>query len=316
MRRPAVVLALVLPLASACATGRRAGSSAPSTPAPAALAIGDHRGLAHELLHAALWMQTSAEFEALSLATYRAATAALAPALADRSWTAAVEQAGDFADKPPAVIVDIDETVLDNSPFQGQLVIDDAVYDEAAWKSWVTQAVSRPMAGALDFARAAAERKVAVFYVTNRSAELESDTLRNLLCAERAADGACSGFPVADRAAILCRGETPPDGGPAWSGDKTDRRRYLAERYRILLLVGDDLRDFLYTPSSATAESRVALAREQADKWGSRWFLLPNPAYGSWERALYGSGLDDRGVLEAKRARVRGYRSGASPAGK
>jgi acid phosphatase len=206
--------------------------------------------------------------------------------------------------------------VLDNSPFQGQLVIDDAVYSESAWKSWVTQAAARAMAGALDFAREAAERKVAVFYVTNRSAELESDTLRNLLCAERAADGACSGFPVADRAAILCRGETPPDGGPAWSSDKTERRRYLAERYRILLLVGDDLRDFLYTPPRASAEARVALAREHADKWGSRWFLLPNPAYGSWERALYGDGLDDEGALEAKRARIRGFGSDASPEGK
>jgi acid phosphatase len=113
---------------------------------------------------------------------------------------------------------------------------------------------------------------------------------------------------VADPSVILCRGETPPEGGPAWTSDKTERRRYLAERYRILLLVGDDLRDFLYTPASATPESRATLAREHADKWGTRWFLLPNPAYGSWDRALTGDRLDDKATLEAKRARVRGFR--------
>lgn len=312
MRCRAGLVSLVLPLATACATGRGAGGPSTPAPPPATGAATDYRGLAHEQLQTVLWMQTAAEYEALSRTTYQAATAALAPALADKSWTAALEQTGDFADKPPAVIVDIDETVLDNSPFQGQLVIDNAVYNEPAWKAWVGLAAARAMAGALDFATAAAARKVAVFYVTNRSADLESDTLRNLACAEKAADGSCSGFRVADRSAILCRGEAPPEGGPAWSSDKTDRRRYLAERYRILLLVGDDLRDFLYTPGSATPETRVALAREHADKWGNRWFLLANPSYGSWDRALYGDGLDDKEILEAKRARVRGFRPPAT----
>jgi acid phosphatase len=268
-----------------------------------------YRGLAHEQLQPVLWMQTAVEFEWLSRTTFQAATAALGPALADEGWTAAIEQTGGFADKPPAVIVDIDETMLDNSPFQGQLVLEDTLYSEALWKAWVGLAAARATPGALDFARAAAERNVAVFYVTNRSADLEAATLRNLLCADRAADGACIGFRVADPSAILCRGEAPPEGGPAWTSDKTERRRYLAERYRILLLVGDDLRDFLYTPASATSESRAVLAREHTGKWGTRWFLLPNPAYGSWDRALYGDRLDDKAILEAKRAKVRGFRA-------
>lgn len=308
MARKALLILLAMPLGSACASHPRAGGAGPAVPTPASGVAHDYRGLAHELLHAVLWTQTAAEYEVHCRTIYQAATAALAPALANKRWTAAVEQTGDYADMPPAVIVDIDETVLDNSPFQGQLVIDDAVYSEPAWKAWVALAAARSVPGALDFATAAAARKVAVFYVTNRSADQESDTLRNLLCAEKAADGSCSGFRVADRSAILCRGETPPDGGPPWTSDKTDRRRYLAERYRIVLVVGDDLRDFLYTPGPATPETRRALAREHADKWGSRWFLLPNPSYGSWDRALYGDGLDDKAILEAKRARVRGFR--------
>jgi acid phosphatase len=304
MGTKALPLLLAIALASACASARSSGSPAPPSD-PAASA---ERRLAHEQLQAVLWMQSAAEYEVLSRTTYQAATAALSRALADETWTAAVEQSGEFSDRPPAVIVDIDETVLDNSPFQGQLVLDDAVYSPEAWNDWVARASARAIAGAMEFASAAADRKVTVFYVTNRAAELEPVTLRNLLCAEKAADGSCSGFPVADRTAILCRGETPPDGGPRWTPDKTERRRYLAERYRILLLVGDDLRDFIYTPERVTPEGRVALTRQHADKWGSRWFLLPNPAYGSWERALYGDGLDDKGVLEAKRARVRGFK--------
>ena len=308
--RTAALVVLAIPLGGACATGRSLG---PPAVAQSASQAASYRGLAHEQLEPVLWMQTAVEFEWLSRTTFQAATAALASALSDKRWTAAIEQTGDFADKPPAVIVDIDETMLDNSLFQGQLVIEDTSYSEALWKAWVGLAAARAMPGALDFARAAAERNVSVFYVTNRSADLEGDTLRNLLCAERAADGSCEGFRLADRSTILCRGETPPDGGPPWSPDKTERRRHLAERYRILLLIGDDLRDFLYTPQGATSESRAALAREHAAKWGSRWFLLPNPSYGSWDRALYGDGLDDKGILEAKRARVRGFRAKVVP---
>jgi acid phosphatase len=305
MGTKALPLLLAIPLASACASARSSRSPAP----PADPAAKAERGLAHEQLQAVLWMQSSAEYEVLSRATYEAAAAALSRALADKTWTAAVEQSGDFSDKPPAVIVDIDETVLDNSPFQGQLVLDATAYSPEAWNDWVSRASARAIAGAIDFARAAAERKVVVFYVTNRAADLEPVTLRNLMCAEKEADGSCTGFPVPDRTAILCRDETPPEGGPRWTPDKTERRRYLAERYRILLLVGDDLRDFVYTPERVTPEGRVALAREHSAKWGSRWFLLPNPAYGSWDRALYGDALDDKGVLEAKRAKVRGFRS-------
>ena len=72
-----------------------------------------------------------------------------------------------------------------------------------------------------------------------------------------------------------------------WSSDKSTRREYVAGRHRILLLVGDDLNDFVSVGFKPTAEDRRALAQEHADLWGTKWILLPNADYGGWERSLY-----------------------------
>ena len=86
----------------------------------------------------------------------------------------------------------------------------------------------------------------------------------------------------------------------------TARRAFVARTYRILLLVGDDLRDFVSVPRGTAPADRVALAQRYADRWGERWFLLPNAMYGSWEQSLHASGLDDDALLRSKR--VPGFR--------
>src|SRR6187399_2796502 len=90
------------------------------TAAPGAEPAG--RRDSHENLHAVLWMQTSAEYQAITRGLYRLAAAALDRAMEDPRWTAIPEQAGrpDLAALAPAVILDLDETVLDNSPEEGQ----------------------------------------------------------------------------------------------------------------------------------------------------------------------------------------------------
>jgi 5'-nucleotidase (lipoprotein e(P4) family) len=266
------------------------------------------RGLTHETLHASLWMQTAAEYGVLSSTTYRAATSALTRALADKTWTAALEQTGPATDKPPAVIVDVDETVLDNSPMQIQLALEGTDYCTPTWRAWVAQAAARPIPGALEFARDAAARGVRILYVTNRTAEEKADTVRNLRCARKDADGLCAAFPV-EEGDVYAVGDRPGDGAEAWTSDKTKRRAYLAERFRILLLVGDDLRDFVSVPSLTRPEGRVEIAQRYADRWGERWFLLPNAMYGSWDRSLYPPELkDDRAILQAKRLAGRAFR--------
>ena len=314
MRRRGLPFLLGAVLTAGCATSAPPRVSATPAPAPTPAPQGDTlRGLGHEQLHAVLWVQTSAEYATLMTTTYAAATAALEPALADTSWTAALEQQGDFAGLPPAVIADVDETLLDNSPFQAQEILEGTAYCDKSWPAWTAQARARALPGARAFARAAADRGVTMFYVTNRSKDEEAATVANLKCAGRDAAGQCLAFPNADPEHVLVPGEAPAEGEKAWTSDKTARRAHVARSHRILLLVGDDLRDFVSTPPGATPDDRVQLARGHGARWGKSWFLLPNPAYGSWERALPGAKLDEAGFLKAKRERLEGFRPPQAP---
>ena len=191
-----------------------------------------------------------------------------------------------MAKLPPAVILDIDETVVDNSYFQARTVRDNTSFTSEAWAAWVNEASATPIPGALAFTRQAAAAGVKVFYVTNRTAAEEAPTRANL---------AKHGFPVADDVdTVLTRGERPE-----WQASgKGPRRAHVARDYRILLLIGDDLGDFVVNASGSVAERRQRTAPNE-EWWGQRWIMLPNPTYGSWERALTAGAKDP---LAAKRA--------------
>ncbi len=240
-----------------------------------------------------LWQQTSAEYRALALATFARARLELDRALADRTATAALEQQGDFADRPPAVVADVDETLLDNSAYEADRIRVGGRYEAVSWNAWVGRARAVAVPGAVEFARYAAERGVTVFYLTNRVAALEEKTRQNL---------AAVGFPLPpDRDTVLTPGERE------WTSEKSPRRAEVARSFRILLLIGDDLGDFV-SGSRARPEERVALAERYADRWQTDWILLPNPYYGSWERALLDNqrDLSDEEILRRKLGRLRG----------
>ncbi len=237
-------------------------------------------------LDGTLWVRTSAEYRMAAVGAYRLAAARLEAALADRRWTAALEQSGDFARLPPAVILDVDETVLDNAPFQARLVAKGARFTPEGWAAWVARAEAEAVPGAREFVAFARARGVRIFYVTNRDRSGEAATRRNL---------EARGFPVLSAPdTLLMRNERPN-----WGADKASRRRAVARRHRVLLLIGDDANDFLPGTRAAPAERRAAAAVHEA-WWGERWILLPNPVYGGWERALYGF---KRGLSEAERRR-------------
>lgn len=236
---------------------------------------------------ATLW-QMSAEYHATTRQAWSAARLALDAALADNSLSAATEQKGKFEQLPPAVIVDVDETVLDNAPFQARMIRAGTGYNQPAWDAWVEEASAQPIPGALEFVRYAAERGVMIFYVTNRDAPGEQATRRNLQE---------TGFPLYRSVDyLLMRGEQP-----GWTSDKSSRRAHIAERYRIVLLAGDDFNDFV-AGTRVDSAARIALAEKYAHWWGSRWIMLPNPGYGSWERATYGF---DRNLPAEEKARRR-----------
>ncbi len=257
---------------SGCAA--RTQPPASTSPAPAAT-----RSTPHENLNAVLWVQTALEYEATALQAYRLAQLQLDAALADPSWTAALEQKGDASMLPAAVVVDVDETVLDNSYYQARMIRDNTAYSEATWGPWVMEARATAIPGAREFAEYAAKKGVTIFYVTNRTANLEEATRKNL---------EAEGFPLAAEVdTVLTRGERQE-----WSASaKGPRRAHVASTHRILLLIGDDLGDFV-VDAAGTPEERRTRTAAQEDWWGRRWIMLPNPTYGSWERAITGGEQD------------------------
>ena len=229
-----------------------------------------------EGLNAVLWMQTSAEYEAAAEQAFRLATLQLDVALepGNVSWTASLEQGSDTGDLPPAVVLDVDEVVLDSSPFQARLLERRVEFRLEDWNAWAREASAEAVPGALAFVKHAEANGVRIFYVTNREVEIEAATRRNL---------AKLGFPVGDGGEnLLTRNERT-----GWGSDKGSRRRFIAADHRIVLLVGDDLNDFV-SGSRAQPGSRVELTRRWRGYWGTKWIVLPNPSYGSWDRSLYG----------------------------
>jgi 5'-nucleotidase (lipoprotein e(P4) family) len=248
----------------------------------------------HERLHGVLWMQTSAEYKVLARQQYRAAQDALDKALdsKDTTWSAAVEQLNTHANLPSAVILDLDETVLDNTPFEARLIQERMPFDREQFKSWIAKAEAPAVPGAVEFVRHARERGVTVFFITNRYGDEEPDTRRNL---ERLSITLPESVDT-----VLSSHENN------WPSDKKDRRHFVAQKYRILLLIGDDLADFVSTGRNEVSERRK-IAEQYTDKWGKVWFLIPNPIYGSWELALYPPGLKDEEMLARKREQLKSH---------
>jgi 5'-nucleotidase (lipoprotein e(P4) family) len=243
-----------------------------SQPAPAA------EPHVHQKLMPTLWVQTAPEWRALCEQAYRTARVALNAALHNKKFTAATEQmgpaAGKFWKKKPAVILDVDETVLDNSPGQARQVNSNTDFVAKDWAQWVSEAKAEAIPGAVEFCKYARSRGVRVFFVTNRDATDEAATRKNL---ERL------GFPLdTDIDTLLLRGEKPE-----WStSEKGARRQAVAAGFRIVMLVGDDFGDFL-SGVRVSPEKRRELAAPHGAKWGREWIVLPNPGYGTWEEALY-----------------------------
>ncbi len=236
-------------------------------------------GHAHESTDAILWMQTSAEYQVLVEQVFRQAKTRLPAALVAPPGLGALENQADAGTKPPAVIVDIDEAILNNNPWQAQAVIrGQREFDPDAWDDWILRYQADALPGAISYVQAARELGIEVFYVTNRTCGDGDDcpqqeaTLRNLINL---------GFPDVDETKLLMKQERP-----SWTSEKSSRRAEIAERYRIIQLIGDDLGDFIPGAREADLQTRRAMAVRHREHFGHTWYLLPNPVYGSWKKAL------------------------------
>jgi acid phosphatase len=225
-------------------------------------------------LQATLWVQNSAEYVALNYQTYKTAERILALPLEDSFWTASLNQTDEsnYQKLPPAIIMDIDETVLDNSPFQARMVLEGKSYNSEDWNAWCLEANAEAVPGALEFTKNADEQGVTIFYLSNRSYEVEEATRKNLINL---------GFPVSTSMDnILTNGEQPN-----WDSSKVNRRKMIEDNYRVIMLFGDDLNDF-FSAKEISQSQRENNVVKYANNFGRKWFILPNPIYGSWDSVL------------------------------
>lgn len=284
MRVSLLAAGLAASLLTLSACKRTEPAAAPAEPAaPAAAATQAKPTGAHDNLNAVAWVQTSVEYRAITTQTFRAAADHLDVALKEKNWDALVpdERGNAATGLKPAVVMDVDETVLDNSPYQARLIRDGKEYDEISWDQWVAEKKAKPLPGVVDFARAAAEKGVTVLYISNRAVHLKEATLANLREA---------GLPVADDSVFLGLG-TVLEGCEQNGSEKNCRRRLAGQKYRVLMQFGDQIGDFVQVEAN-TREGRQALFDEYDDWFGERWWMLPNPTYGSWEPALFNNAWD------------------------
>ena len=222
---------------------------------------------APEMLNATLWQHTSAEYEVAVQQAYRLAQENLDKALADKRWNAALEQQDDTATLPPAILLDLDETVIDNTEYEIRIIRELGQYSPESFAQWCESAEAPAITGAAGFLEYAAGRQVAVFYYSARKEALRACTMRNLRSL---------GLPFTDDSHLLL------DNGTS----KAEYRRMIASQYRLLLLLGDNLEDFV-EGSRSQSGLRRELAQRYAGRWGREWIILPNPMYGHWESTTY-----------------------------
>lgn len=209
------------------------------------------------MLLATLFHQQSAEYRALCFQAYNLGKHMLDIDLKNKS-----------IDKHRVVVLDIDETVLDNSPYQAQCIIDDINYP-VRWDEWCSKASAEAVPGALDFTKYARANGVSVFYITNRKQHLRDVTIENLQKL---------GFPHADTSHVIMH---------TTENSKEGRRNTLLEKYHIALLCGDNLSDFSYVFDDVLNSVRKTEVSRMQEEFGSKFIVLPNAMYGDWELEVY-----------------------------
>ncbi|GAB2175481.1 5'-nucleotidase, lipoprotein e(P4) family [Dongia sp. agr-C8] len=226
-------------------------------------------------LNAVLWMQHSVEYQASTMAAFALAKRRLIQAMGDPWWTAVPDvQKGNYSKLPPAIVVDADETMLDNSKYQAWNIASGKPFSNETWKAFVEAKVSTAVPGAVAFTRYANARGIKVFYVTNRTADMEQATRENMQALK---------FPMGGNVDTFLFSKEKED----WTSAKGTRRAFIAKNYRVLLLIGDNFGDFVDAYKGTEAD-RQKVFDDSAAHWTKDWIMLPNPSYGSFEAVPYG----------------------------
>jgi len=194
-------------------------------------------------------------------------------ALCYQAFNIAHERVDEFnrerSSKPKAIMTDIDETVLNNSPYQAHQLLMGKDYDPVSWKEWTAKGEADTLPGAVHFLQYAAASGIEIFYVTNRAEDEREGTLSNLKKFN---------FPNADNEHLLLMKNT---------SSKEPRKNSIAETHTIVMLMGDNMNDFSFLFEKKSSDERDKVADSFASEFGNRFIVMPNPVYGDWESSLY-----------------------------
>jgi len=207
-----------------------------------------------------LWMRTSAEYRALAYQGYNVAMNAVKMAVTDPSHQR----------KPLAIVLDADETVVDNTKLMGESIVNgNGRFDAPWWRQAVYQGKSQAMPGAVEFLNEVHKQGVEIFYVSNRYAPVNLDvTIQNFKEL---------GFPSVDKDHVLLFEK---------DSDKQPRFDMIAKKYYVVLYMGDNAGDFPIGTKGKTLAERNGIIDAHKEDFGTTFVVFPNPAYGSWVSAL------------------------------
>jgi 5'-nucleotidase (lipoprotein e(P4) family) len=229
---------------------------------------------------AILYQQKAAEYRALTYQAFNLAQFRLDADL-DKKNVKRLPKAE--RKMPRAIIVDIDETVLDNSPANAYGVKNGTGFNIKDWYAWGEMRKAKAVPGAVDFLNYAVSKGVKIFYVSNRDEVQKQATIDNLTNA---------GFKDVSAANVMLRQK---------DSTKEPRRLEIAAKYRIVMLMGDNLDDFSNVFERKSVIDRFAETDKARELWGKRFIVLPNAMYGTWESAVYGY----ERLSEAQKAETR-----------
>ena len=207
-----------------------------------------------------LWMRTSAEYRALAYQGYNVAMNAVKMAVTDPSHQR----------KPLAIVLDADETVVDNTKLMGESIANgNGRFDAPWWRQAVHQGKSQAMPGAVEFLNEVHKQGVEIFYVSNRYAPVNLDvTIQNFKEL---------GFPSVDKDHVLLFEK---------DSDKQPRFDMIAKKYYVIVYMGDNAGDFPIGTKGKTLAERNGIIDAHKEDFGTTFVVFPNPAYGSWVSAL------------------------------
>ncbi|MFO7827087.1 MAG: 5'-nucleotidase, lipoprotein e(P4) family [Bacteroidales bacterium] len=232
------------------------------------------------LMMSVLWYQKSAEMKALYYQAFNLAKLRLDQELAENN-----------SERQKAVIVDIDETMLDNSPFETNCIRTGKGFSNESWSEWTSRIEATALPGAVEFSQYAKSKNVDIFYISNRSVDDFGVTLKNLQKEK---------FAYADSLHLLLKTNT---------SSKKLRREIVENNYDILLLIGDNLGDFSEIFEDRSNNYGFDVVDKYRDLFGDQFIVLPNPMYGSWESPILKSDKDlsETQKYEMRKAALKGY---------